>query len=203
MFHLQATVSRSEPGEPSITLKAGDTFGDLAFLGINKRPSTVITASRCECIVVNVADYRQISGSLSIEDKFKFLASTELFQDWDPYQLYRLALVLKDMNAAKGSVLAEQGEMSNVLYFILSGAVGVQCVVSAKSHADKLLSSDGYSSSSRKHDLTSKSASSSRQFTPNHITNIGANGFFGELAVVTIDNDRIYYRGVWHTPAFF
>jgi len=184
------TVSRIESGgneRQTITLKAGETAGDLAFHGINRRSSTVTTASRCECMVINVADYRQISGGLSIEDKFTYLRSTELFQDWDPYQLYRLAFVLKDVNAAKGSTLVEQGEMSKGLYFIFSGTAGVQCMVSTKN------------------DLQTPGTMATPRAKVVFITNLGANGFLGESGLLQhfSDEDGKDHRGGHHRRKYF
>lgn len=130
---------RDELGEalPLARLGPGDWFGEAAIVESVPRNATVRAGSSREVLVlsfdIDVFDrfirphvqMRDGRGAALVSKRRAQLEQVPLFRALAPADLDRLARVLRETRAAKGTVLFRQGDDGDRFYVIVSGSVGV------------------------------------------------------------------------------
>ena len=104
-------------------LGPGESFGDMALLGMPARMSRVMSVTTATCAVVPAKAYSMLVGSIPVEQKFEFLQSLPLFRNWDPYKLYKIAVVLRERHFARNTLLLRANERASGVFFVKEGEV--------------------------------------------------------------------------------
>lgn len=107
-------------------MKEGEAFGEKALIEKNaKRTTSVITNTNCEFIVINKNDYINIINKYDRRRQIKthfmktkipcvgIIRSPEIWED--------IFYVIKDLDYPIGSVLVNEGDQGNRVFFIVNG----------------------------------------------------------------------------------
>ncbi|KAL7067480.1 putative cAMP-dependent protein kinase regulatory subunit [Cryptosporidium serpentis] len=105
-------------------LKPGDAFGELALLYNCPRAATVIASSDCLLWALDRETFNHIvkgAAAKRIETYEAFLKEVDLLKTMDPYELNKLAMVLKSSFFNDSDIIIKQGDTGDVFFLVISG----------------------------------------------------------------------------------
>jgi CRP-like cAMP-binding protein len=104
----------------------GNSFGELALMGMGQRTESAVLLDPSEFIEISVGDYSthlKSSTGLTVEDKFNLLKKCAAFSSWDPYRLFRLSVFFEPLDVPTTKILFHEGSTAKGLYIVRSGEV--------------------------------------------------------------------------------
>jgi CRP-like cAMP-binding protein len=113
-------------GEPLNTLKAGDTFGDIALLQETTRSATVKTLTPCKLWVVSKSSFESMLDEVTERnyDAIKtFIKTVPLFNKLDVVVSDSLIRSLRLLTYRKDEVVFREKERGHLMYIVMSGSV--------------------------------------------------------------------------------
>jgi CRP-like cAMP-binding protein len=113
-------------GQPKNTLKAGDSFGDIALLQETTRTATVRTMTPCQLWVVNRSSFESMLDEVTEAnyDAIKaFIKTVPLFSKFDGVLSDSLIRSLRLLTYSKDAVVCREKERGHLMYIVMSGSV--------------------------------------------------------------------------------
>jgi cAMP-dependent protein kinase regulator len=106
----------------------GDVFGELALLYNAPRAATIKSESESQLWVLDRNTFNNIVKEASQKKRQKyenFLQTVPILQNMDHYERSKLADAIKEMKAAKGDVIINQGDNGEQFYILVEGQAEV------------------------------------------------------------------------------
>jgi len=107
-----------------VTLKAGDSFGELALISNKPRAATIYTREDCHFAVLTRTDYLRILSriqDLQLTAKVELLQRHPAFFAWSRSTLQRLSYFFKVVTYKRKQVLFRAGQAANEVFLVSSG----------------------------------------------------------------------------------
>eukprot|EP00884_Botryococcus_braunii_P000342 jgi/Botrbrau1/10308/Bobra.0120s0021.1 len=128
------------------TLRAGESFGELALLQRGgRRSATVVTVGHTEFLTIGADQYEELLSNLhqnEIRSKVEVVRHCKIFRNWPEKELYHVAAVMQLRRYGHDEVVVEQGADADSVCFIKSGQVRVMRSVPASPALQKMLARD-------------------------------------------------------------
>eukprot|EP00884_Botryococcus_braunii_P000340 jgi/Botrbrau1/10306/Bobra.0120s0021.3 len=109
------------------TLRAGESFGELALLQRGgRRSATVVTVGHTEFLTIGADQYEELLSNLhqnEIRSKVEVVRHCKIFRNWPEKELYHVAAVMQLRRYGHDEVVVEQGADADSVCFIKSGQV--------------------------------------------------------------------------------
>eukprot|EP00935_MAST-01C_sp_MAST-1C-sp1_P002060 g2060.t1 len=107
-------------------LGASKSFGHLALDGMSRAPYSYVAKGDVECIEIDISRYLELSDKLPVMKKVHFLQKIPLFDRFDPYRVYNLALMLARQRYRRGDAVLRANEESPFLGFVYQGEIAFE-----------------------------------------------------------------------------
>lgn len=107
-----------------VTLKAGDSFGELALISNKPRAATIYTREDCHFAVLTRTDYLRILSriqDLQLTARVELLQRHPAFAAWSRNALQRLSYFFKMVTYKRKQVLFRAGQIANEVFLVKSG----------------------------------------------------------------------------------
>lgn len=107
-----------------MTVKAGESFGELAILNNEFRAATAVTQTECHFAVLSRADYEKVLLSKeqeAMEIKISNLLKMPMFRQWARKTLAKLSYYFKELNFIRRQNVFVEGKLDYYIYFVVEG----------------------------------------------------------------------------------
>ena len=118
----------SKLGTCVVTLKDGDSFGELALMGNGIRSASVVTGMDTHFFKIEKKAYEQSLQKLheaELLQRTKFVQGVFIFSDWTDEDLRRVAYVMTSRRYEKNTTIIAQGSQTDSIYFLREGSCRV------------------------------------------------------------------------------
>lgn len=124
-----------DPKDPEATILvnhmgAGTAFGELGLIFRQKRSATVFAEEPSSVLQIHGEDFRAIGIAnfhlKHLQEKYDAFIRTGLFDAWTDENLTKLATVAQKKKYPTGTIIIQQGQVSEFFYVIQKGVIEVQ-----------------------------------------------------------------------------